>query len=206
MSILKSKIPNNADTRKLYKVKLWGAFLDVFHQFKAAAESYQHPALPINAYSLTHFLETLELADKWVKEAKEEYTPSPFRDEFGGGGFVFPEFSICSALRHTSQYKELSKCVKEQEDLRKEVDDAFYGFLGHVNPEKWEKDPSKWKYCGTILSALKVAYIDSLLLIEEGAAGRSIERFQERVQEIKVDHIAPFEHKCQDLGKAFSAA
>ena len=200
-------IPNNAETRKLHKLKLWEAFLDVFHQFKTAAESYQHPALPINAHTLTNFLNTLEVADKWTKEAREKYTPSPFRDEFGGESIdlkTVEQYSICDALRHTSQFKELSKCIKEQAKLRAEVDAAFFGIQGYTEPTDWPKDPHQWRGCGIVLKSLKGAYIDSLLLIEEGGGEKAHKRFQERVQEIKVDHIAPFEHMCKAFGRMYS--
>ena len=194
MSTTKTK-PNNREIRKLHELKLFELLSSAFNQFKKAADSYQHPALPINCYYLMRCKGQLEQAFKDVKRANDEgLTLSPFAPPSDERLLTL---KILVDLHQSEQFEAFNTSIKEQADLRRDVDEAFSGFSMN---ETDLVDFTTQKWChGPILKAMKIAYIDALLAIKAGKGAEVHKLFLEQVQQIKVDHIEEFEARVASL-------
>jgi len=186
--------------RNLHENKLFELFSGAFNDFKKAAESYQHPALPINCDYLTQCKNQLELAIKDVKKAEGTLTRSPFASEGPGAAFRGPHttLKVLEDLHQSEQLEAFNTCIEEQAKLRRDVEDAFFGFsIGEIDLVDFPTE--KWSH-GPVLKALKIAYIDALLAIKETGEGEEAHKlFLDRVQQIKVDHIEEFEARVDLL-------
>jgi len=174
------KIPNNEKTRSLHKQKLWGSFVEAFYMLKNAAESYQHPVLPINCYAFSG-------VSKQLKTTSEDL-------EKRGA-----DTDIIDRLINSSEYKDLMICVDDQLQLQADVYTAFQGLLGHVTPADYVDRLMKRDWDGPVLQSLKDAYVDAKLAIEHGLGEKAHVKFFEGFEKLKDKHVAPFEARMNGL-------
>lgn len=194
MSTTKTE-PNNREIRKLHELKLFELLSSTFNQFKKAADSYQHPALPINCYYLARCKGQLEQALKDVERKNEEgLTLSPFAPPSDECPLTL---KVLVDLHQSEQFEAFNTCIKEQSDLRRDVDEAFSGFsMNETDLVDFTTD--KWCH-GPILKALKIAYIDALLAVKAGNGRDADKIFLDRVHKIQVTHIEEFEARVASL-------